>query len=74
MTNNLQQAGIFLVAALFFAYDMKVGLQTRNIRLLYTRVRRDSHPILFWYGVALSVFLVGASLALFVYYLQLESA
>jgi hypothetical protein len=69
VTNNLQQAGVFLFGAVFFAYDLVVGLKERNIRLLYTKVRKNDHPIVFWYGVALSVLLIGVALALFVYYL-----
>lgn len=70
MNTDLRDAGIFLFAAAFFVYDMVNGLRVGNIRLLYIQVKRNEHPILFWYGVVLSVVLIGSSLALFIYYLH----
>ena len=59
----MRDAVIFLFGAVFFVYDLTVGLRAGNVRLLYIRVKKEDHPILFWYGVVLSIFLIVVSLA-----------
>lgn len=65
----LGKACFYFLLFVFFAFDMVRGLKTGNALLLYTRVNRSEHPILFWYGILLSGILSIVGIALFIYFL-----
>lgn len=69
MSNNLAGVLAYLMLAIFFFFDVRDGLDSGKMRLLYTRFDRKDRPVLFWYGVALSSSLVVISCFSVIYYL-----